>query len=110
MSIEADLLRLARDREAATETALVRRQLRGYLSRQVDLGRIQHTKEKVPRLMTLDDGVNQLTCPGVQFAIWRPAYIRYSTEEKAGRLACPAVPVPRNPTTGARHSNGSNPP
>lgn len=62
MSIEGDLLRLARDRDVATEAAVngmlletpdsVRRQLRAYLSRQVDCGRIKRTNEKIPQLMT----------------------------------------------------------
>jgi hypothetical protein len=78
MSIEGDLLRLARDRDAATEAAVngmlletpdsVRRQLRAYLSRQVDCGRIKRTNEKIPQLMTLEEGINQLACPGVQFS------------------------------------------
>lgn len=78
MSIENDLVRLARDREAATEGVVngmllespdsVRRQLRAYLSRQVDLGRIKRTNEKAPHLLTLEEGQNQLACPEVRFS------------------------------------------
>lgn len=77
MSIEDELLRLAREREATTETALgemvlerpdhLVRQMRAYLSRQVDHGRIRRTNEKIPRLATVQDGLNELTCPGLEF-------------------------------------------
>jgi hypothetical protein len=78
MSIEDDLLGLARAREAATDAAVgemlleapdyVGRQLRAYLSRQVDRGQIKRTDEKTPQLMTLDGGINQLACPEVRFS------------------------------------------
>ena len=78
MSIEGELLRLAREREAATEDAVnrmlldtpdsVRRQLRAYLSRQVDCGRMKRTNEKIPRLAANEGGLNQLACPEVQFS------------------------------------------
>jgi hypothetical protein len=47
---------------------VLRRQLRTYLSRQVDHGRIEHTDEKIPRLATVEAGLNELTCPDLGFS------------------------------------------
>ncbi|MGB9456879.1 MAG: hypothetical protein WCB12_12600 [Bryobacteraceae bacterium] len=94
MSIESDLLRLARDREAATDAAvdrmlleapdIVRRQLRAYLSRKVDCGRIERTDEKIPQLMTLQGGFSQLSCPDVQFSSGARLSFEIKLEEKQG--------------------------
>jgi len=78
MSIEDELLQLARHREAATQDALtgmlleppdrLRRQLRAYLSRQVDQGRIRHSDERIPQLSTVPGEINELACPQLEFA------------------------------------------
>ncbi len=78
MSVEGELLQLAREREAATEGALsgmlleqpdhLRRQLRAYLSRQVDRGRIRRTDERIPRLATVQNGLRELACSELQFS------------------------------------------
>jgi hypothetical protein len=77
VSIEHELLRLARERETKAEGALaemlleppdaLRRQFRTYLSRQVDHGRMRRTDENIPRLATVEGGLNELACPGAQF-------------------------------------------
>lgn len=68
---------LARERDDATEHALtglliegpsrLLRDLRTYLSRQADQGRIRKTNEKIPRLETGAAGLNQLTCDELRF-------------------------------------------
>ena len=78
MNIEGDLLQLARDRETRTEGALdemlreppdrLLRQLRAYLARQVDRGRMKRTDEKIPHITTVTGGLNELACPEVQFS------------------------------------------
>ncbi|MDP2999841.1 MAG: hypothetical protein Q8N47_20300 [Bryobacterales bacterium] len=78
MSIEGELLQLARERETETQDALARmlldpphilgRQLRDYLSRQVDRGRIRHANEKVLQLNTLPDSLSKLACSGLAFS------------------------------------------
>jgi hypothetical protein len=77
VSIEDELLRLAREREARTDGALLEmlleapaqlgRELRAYLARQVDHGRVKRTDEKVPRLTTIQGGLNELVCPRAEF-------------------------------------------
>src|ERR1035438_7303744 len=77
MSIEDELLQLARDRELAIQGAfnsmlldpphIVRSPLRAYLSRQVDYGRIEHTNDTVPQLTSPGGGLEHLTCPRLQF-------------------------------------------
>jgi|ERR1039457_249977 hypothetical protein len=94
MSIEGELLRLAREREAATEDAVnrmlldtpdsVRRQLRAYLSRQVDCGRMKRTNEKIPRLAAIEGGLNQLACPEVQFSSGARLTFDIQLENKQG--------------------------
>lgn len=78
MSIEDELLVLARQRDEETQGALARmlldpphilgRQLRDYLSRQVDGGRIPRTNEKIPQLNTLSESLSKLACPGLAFS------------------------------------------
>ena len=78
MSIEDELLRLARERDTATEAALaglmleppniLRLQLRAYLSRQVDHGRIRRTDEKIPQLAKVQGGLDELSCPELEFS------------------------------------------
>lgn len=77
MSPEDELVELARHREAATEDALLgmildaphslRRQVREYLRRQVDYRRIKRPDEGIPQLETIPGGINELTCPSVDF-------------------------------------------
>lgn len=77
MSAEEDLLHLARDRDSQMEAALgamliespalLGRQLRQDLSRQIDSGRIKRTEDRVPQLATLEGGLNELKCPGADF-------------------------------------------
>lgn len=77
MSIEDELRALARERENSAEQALVelviqrpdilRRQFRAYLSRQVDRRRIDRMNERIPRLETVHNGLNQLTCDELEF-------------------------------------------
>lgn len=47
---------------------LLGRQLRTYLSRQVDHGRMKRTDERIPRLEALEEGVNELACPKAEFS------------------------------------------
>src|SRR6266849_9464551 len=78
MSFEDDLLRLAREREAETNAALVqmlleppdrlRRQLRAYLARQADRGQMKRTNEKIPKIATVQEGLNELACPELEFS------------------------------------------
>jgi hypothetical protein len=77
MNIEHDLLQLARQRDATTDDALgamvleppdrLRRQLRAYLSRLVDRGRMRRTDERIPRLATVQGGINELECAEAEF-------------------------------------------
>jgi len=78
MSRADELLRLAREREANVERTLgemllepperLGRQMRDYLSRQVDHGRMKRTDEKLPHLATVQGGINQLSCPRAEFS------------------------------------------
>lgn len=78
MSAEVDLLHLARDRDSQMETALgamliespavLGRQLRQDLSRQIDSGRMKRTEDRVPQLATVERGLNELKCQGAEFA------------------------------------------
>lgn len=78
MNIENELLRLAREREHKAEGALtemlleppdrLRRQLRDYLSRQVDHGRMKRTDERIPQLAAAPGGLNELACPETEFS------------------------------------------
>ena len=97
MTIEDELLRLARERESATEDALVemvldrpdilRRHPRAYLSRQVDRGRIRRTDEKIPQLATVQGGLNELACPELEFSSGgRLAFNIQLEEEQRGWL------------------------
>jgi len=77
LSAEEDLLHLARDRDNQMEAALsamliespalLGRQLRQDLSRQIDSGRMKRTEDRVPQLATLEGGLNELKCPGADF-------------------------------------------
>ena len=78
MSIESELLQLAREREAKSEGALaemlvespdlLRRQLRDYLFRQVDSGRMKRPDEKILRLNSVQEGFRDLACPKAEFS------------------------------------------
>jgi hypothetical protein len=79
MSVEDELLRLAREREDASDGALgrllleppdtLRRQLRAYLGRQADHRRIAPgTYDKVLRLQTVQGGLNELSCEDLEFS------------------------------------------
>jgi hypothetical protein len=92
VSIENELLRLAREREAKTEGALaemlleppdrLRRQLRAYLSRQVDRGRMKRTDEKIPQLAAIQGGLNELACPKAEFSSGARLEFKIQLEEK----------------------------
>ena len=97
MSIEDELLRLARQRESATEDALaamvldrpdlLRRQLREYLFRQFDRHRIKRPDERIPQLATVQGGVNELACPELEFSSGgRLAFDIQLEEEQRGWL------------------------
>jgi hypothetical protein len=76
LSLEDDLLALARDRENASESNLslmmvdhpdkLRRHLRHYLAEQTNHGRLKQTYE-VPRLDALEGGLQELVCEGIEF-------------------------------------------
>jgi hypothetical protein len=81
VSGDGDLLRLARERDNQMEAALgamylespamLGRNLRNYLSRQVDRGRMKHTDEKIPRLLAGgndEKGLQKLVCNAWEFA------------------------------------------
>ena len=78
MSVENNLLQLARQRESETNGALLAilvdrpdyllRQIRAYLARQADLGRMKHTNERIIQLDTVQGGLNQLACPDIRFS------------------------------------------
>ena len=121
MSIEGELLRLAWEREAATDDAVnrmlletpdsVRRQIRAYLSRQVDCGRMKRTNEKIPRLAVIEGGLHQLECPEVQFSSGARLTFDIELESKqAGWLVRRfrfhvSLPRPRNIRTVLFHLN-----
>jgi hypothetical protein len=75
--MEDDLINLARMREAQSEAVLskmllespsyLRRQLRHYISRQVDRGRMKRPDEGIPRLETFQGGLDQLSCERAEF-------------------------------------------
>jgi hypothetical protein len=72
------LLQLAREREDRTGGALaemlleppdqLQREVRHYLSRQVDYDRMKRTDEKFPQLTQVQGGLNELACPGAEFS------------------------------------------
>ena len=78
MSVEDDLLRLARERDSQMEMALgamcleppadLGRALRNYLSRQVDQRRMARTDERIPGVRTLSGGVQELDCNNANFS------------------------------------------
>jgi len=78
LSAEEDLLHLARDRDSQMETALgamliespalFGRHLRQDLSRQIDSGRMKRTDDRIPQLAAVPGGLNELECPGAEFA------------------------------------------
>jgi hypothetical protein len=92
VSIEGKLEQLAREREGRTDGALiemlleppdvVRRELRDYLSRQVDHGRMKRTIERFPQLATIAGGLNELACPEAQFSSGARLQFNVQLEEK----------------------------
>jgi hypothetical protein len=79
--LEADLDRLAGEREEACEAALaaiqlegadqLRKQIRAYLSRLLDYGRIKGTLEGIMEIRRLGGrlkGIDELDCPSVRFS------------------------------------------
>jgi hypothetical protein len=77
LNAEDELLQLARERENAAQAALegmplepdqLRRQLREYLSRQVEHARMKRTEGRFPQLTTIEGGLNELACPAAEFA------------------------------------------
>ncbi|MDR3718858.1 MAG: hypothetical protein P4K98_08650 [Bryobacteraceae bacterium] len=93
MSIDGDLLRLARERDTAATIAveamllerpdIVRKRLRDYIFRQVDQRRIKRVNESIPELLTLEGGINQLTCPAVEFS--SGAQLRFDIQLESGQ-------------------------
>ena len=94
MSIEDELLALARQREAETDAALIqmlleppdrlRRQLRAYLSRQVDRGRMKRTDERLPLLTTITGGLNELACQKAEFSSGARLDFNIQLEQRQG--------------------------
>jgi len=92
VSIENELLRLARAREAKTEGALaemlleppdrLRRQLRDYLSRQADRGRMKRADEKIPQLAVVEGGRSELACPEAKFSSGARLEFKIQLEEQ----------------------------
>lgn len=92
MSTEDELLRLAREREAKIDGSLgemlleppdrLRRQLRAYLSRQVDRGRMKRTDEKIPQLAAVQGGLHELACPEAEFSSGARLTFDIQLEEK----------------------------
>jgi len=92
VTIENELLGLARAREAKTERALaemlleppdrLRRQLRDYLSRQADRGRMKRADEKIPQLAALQGGLNELACPEAKFSSGARLEFKIQLEEQ----------------------------
>lgn len=88
MSIEDELLRLARERETKADGALAEmlleppnqllRHLRAYLARQVDHGRMKRTDEKILQLAAVQGGLNKLACPKAEFS--SGAWLEFSLE------------------------------
>jgi hypothetical protein len=77
LNVEDELLHLARERENATQAALqgmsfepdyLRRQLRQYLSRQVEQARMKRPDDRVPQLTKAQDDLYELACPEVEFS------------------------------------------
>lgn len=48
--------------------ALFGRHLRQDLSRQIDSGRMKRTDDRIPQLAAVPGGLNELECPGAEFA------------------------------------------
>lgn len=77
MSLEEELLSLARERESASEANLakmwldhpskLRLQLRSDLAGQVDLGRLKRSDDRVVKLNPPAKGLQELVCPAVEF-------------------------------------------
>jgi hypothetical protein len=77
LSLEDELLALARDRETAYQLSLsqmvtdhpgkLRLQLRHYLAEQADRGRLRRTDDRFPRLETREGGLQELVCEEVEF-------------------------------------------
>jgi hypothetical protein len=92
VSIENELLRLARAREANTEGALAEmlleppnqllRHFRAYLTRQVDYGRRKSTDEKIVQLAAVQGGLNELVCPKAEFSSGARLEFKIQLEEE----------------------------
>jgi len=77
LSLDDELLFLAREREGVSEANLanmwldhpskLRLQLRSDLARQVDLGRLKHSDDRVVNLNSLANGCQELVCPAIEF-------------------------------------------
>lgn len=63
---------------------LVRRQIRTYLSRQVDLRRMKRPDEKIPQLTTVQAGLNELKCPAAEFLSGARLEFDIQLEEQQG--------------------------
>ena len=86
----------SRERENETQDALARilldpphilgRQLRDYLSRQVDRGRIRHANEKIPQLNPLSRKSSELACTGMKFLSGARLEFRFDSKNQRGWL------------------------
>ena len=88
MSLEDELLSMARERESATEANVasmwlehpskLRRQLRSDLARQVDLKRLKRSDERSVNLDPPQANLQQLVCPAVEF--WSDSKLNFKIE------------------------------
>jgi hypothetical protein len=77
LSLEDELLSMARDRESVLEANVasmwlehpskLRRQLRNDLTRQVDLRRLKRSEDRVVNLSPPTDGLQEVVWPVVEF-------------------------------------------
>lgn len=77
MKVEDELKQLAHDRESATQATLegmpfepdrLRRQIREYLSRQVERDRMKRLNDGVPQLTKIQSDLYELTCQEAEFS------------------------------------------
>jgi len=77
LSLEDELLSMAREREKASEADLarlwldhpgkLRLQLRNDLATQVDRGRLKHSDDRVVHLSSPANGLQEIECPAAEF-------------------------------------------
>lgn len=106
MSIENDLLQLARRREDQTDAALLAnlvdrpdsllRQIRAYLARQADRGRMKRTNEKIVQLDTVEGGLNHVACPEMRLS--SGTRVHFDIELEPSQTACLTAHYFSNPS------------